>query len=95
MYFRPKYAPEFVVLQGADNQMVIENNVVSGMKSCEIRSCFNGIALQSHPFYRATWPISHCKINHFGLQYGSYYNTGGTVSASKSADGVAETKEKG
>ena len=29
------------------------------------------------------------------LQYGPYYNTGGTVSASKSADGVAETKEKG
>jgi len=29
------------------------------------------------------------------LQYGPYYNTGGTVSASKSVDGVAETKEKG
>ena len=28
-------------------------------------------------------------------QYGPYYNTGGTVSVGKSADGVAETKEKG
>ena len=28
-------------------------------------------------------------------QYGPYYNTGGTVLASKSAGGVAETKEKG
>ena len=95
MHFRPKYAPEFVVLQGAGSQMVIANDVVSGMKSCEIRSCFNGIALQSHPFYRAISAILHGKMAEITLQYGSYYNTGGTVSASKSADGVAETKEKG
>ena len=51
MHFRPKYAPEFVVLQGAGSQMVIANDVVSGMKSCEIRSRFNGIALQNQPFH--------------------------------------------
>jgi len=72
MHFRPKYAPEFVVLQGTDNQMVIGNNVVSGMKSCEIRSRFNGIALQNQPFRRTKWVTLTYKMGDVARRNGPY-----------------------
>ena len=72
MHFRPKYAPEFVVLQGAGSQMVIANDVVSGMKSCEIRSCFNGITLQNQPFRRAKWVTLTYKMGDVARRNGPY-----------------------
>ena len=72
MHFRPKYAPEFVVLQDTDNQMVIGKDVVSGMKSCEIRSRFNGIALQNQPFRRAKWVTLTYKMGDVARRNGPY-----------------------